>query len=239
MQVLQACLNGGLSKLVHHAVPISALELARDAMAVRSAGADELHIHVRADDGNETLEPTAVASTLIAIRHAVPGMPIGVGTGAWIKPGGRDRHQHIREWTEKPDYASVNLGEADATEVIDLLAGGGVGIEAGLWNSSDAERFVAEVDFDKCLRVLVEMTASNGDEALREAHRVFSVLDRASCNLPILFHGEAGSVWPCIREAWRLNLSTRIGFEDDLHLPDGTVAADNAALVRAALQLRR
>jgi uncharacterized protein (DUF849 family) len=236
--MLQACLNGGLLKSAHHGVPTSASELACDAVAVRAAGAEELHIHVRAEDGAETLEPSAVAKTIYAIRRAAPGMPIGVGTGAWIMPGGRRRHRHVSDWTEKPDYASVNLGEADATEVIGLLVAGGVGVEAGLCNSQDAERFVAEMDFEKCLRVLVEMTSGNGEEALREAHRIFSILDRANCTLPVLLHGEAGSVWPCVREAWRLNLSTRIGFEDGVHLPNGAVAADNADLVRAAIQLR-
>ena len=148
------------------------------------------------------------------------------------------RHRHVRGWSEKPDYASVNLNEADAPELIDLLRAGGVGVEAGLWNACDAARFVGAIDFAKCLRVLVEMTSDNAEEALREAHRVLSVLDRANCRLPILLHGEAGSVWPCVREAWRLNLSTRIGFEDGLHLPNGAVAEDNAALVRAAIALR-
>ena len=236
--MLQACLNGGLLKSAHHGVPTSASELACDAVAVLAAGAEELHIHVRAEDGAETLEPSAVAKTIQAVRRAAPGIPIGVGTGAWIMPGGRRRHRHIRDWTEKPDYASVNLGEADAPEVIDLLVAGGVGVEAGLWNGQDAERFVAEIDFEKCLRVLVEMTSGNGEEALREAHQIFSILDRSDCALPVLLHGEAGSVWPCVREAWRLNLSTRIGFEDGVHLPNGIVAADNADLVRAAIRLR-
>ncbi len=236
--MLQACLNGGLLKSVHNGVPTSASELACDAVAVRAAGAEELHIHVRAQDGAETLEPSAVAKTIQTVRRAAPGMPIGVGTGAWIMPGGRRRHRHIHDWTEKPDYASVNLGEADAPEVIDLLVAGGVGVEAGLWNGQDAERFVAEIDFEKCLRVLVEMTSDNGEQALQEAHQIFSILDRANCALPVLLHGEAGSVWFCVREAWRLNLSTRIGFEDGVHLPNGAVAADNAELVRAAIQLR-
>jgi uncharacterized protein (DUF849 family) len=236
--MLQACLNGGLLKSAHPGVPISASELARDAVAVQAAGAEELHIHVRAEDGAETLEPSALAKTIQAIRRAAPGMPIGVGTGAWIMPGGQRRHRQIRDWTEKPDYASVNLGEADAPEVVDLLIAGGIDVEAGLWNSQDAERFVAEIDFKKCLRVLVEMTSGNGEEALREAHQILSILERADCALPVLLHGEAGSVWPCVREAWRLNLSTRIGFEDGVHLPNGTVAAVNADLVRAAIQLR-
>jgi uncharacterized protein (DUF849 family) len=236
--MLQACLNGGLLKSAHRGVPMSASELACDAVAVRAAGAEELHIHVCAEDGAETLEPSAVAKTIQAIRRAAPGMPIGLGTGTLILPGGPRRHRHIRDWTEKPDYASVNLGEADAPEVIDILVAGGVGVEAGLWNSQDAERFIAGIDFEKCLRVLVEMIGVNGEKALREAHQILSILDKAKCALPVLLHGEAESVWFCVREAWRLNLSTRIGFEDGVHLPNGAVAADNAELVRAAMQLR-
>jgi hypothetical protein len=38
--------------------------------------------------------------------------------------------------------------------------------------------------------------------------------------------------------AWSLNLSTRIGFEEGVHQPNGIVAADNADLVRTAIQLR-
>jgi uncharacterized protein (DUF849 family) len=57
--MLQACLNGGLSNAVHSGVPVSAEELANDAIAVRMAGADELHIHPRDKDGQETLEASS------------------------------------------------------------------------------------------------------------------------------------------------------------------------------------
>jgi uncharacterized protein (DUF849 family) len=213
-------------------VPTSASELACDAVAVRTAGAEELHILVRAEDGAETLEPSAVAKTIQVVRHGAPGMPIGVGTGAWIMPGGRRRHRHIRNWTEKPDYASVNLGEADAPEVIDLLVAGGVGVEAGLWNGQDAERFVAEIDFEKCLRVLVEMTSSNGEGALRELIRSSRYLIEQTALCLSSCMEKPAAFGPAFREAWRLNLSTRIGFEDGVHLPNSIVAADNADLVR-------
>ena len=232
--MLQACLNGGLTKSAHPRVPTSPLELAADAIAVRDAGADELHIHVRASDSTETLEPSAVAETLTAIRKAVPGMPVGIGTGAWISLGGRLRHRHIKGWTERPDYASVNLNEGDAPDVIDLLIMQGVGVEAGLWNTQDAMRFVSEVSFRKCLRVLVEMTSGNPEEALKEARGMFAILDRAKCDLLVLLHGEGGSVWECVAEAWRLGASSRVGFEDGLRLPNGAFAANNAELVRAA-----
>jgi len=128
----------------------------------------------------------------------------------------------------------VNLNEGDAPDVIDLLIMQGVGVEAGLWNTQDAMRFVSEVSFGKCLRVLVEMTSGNPEEALKEARGVFAVLDRAECDLPVLLHGEGGSVWECVAEAWRLGASSRVGFEDGLRLPNGAFAVNNAELVRAA-----
>jgi uncharacterized protein (DUF849 family) len=236
--MLQACLNGGLTKSAHPLVPILSSEIASDAVSVRAAGADELHIHVRAKDGSETLEPAAVAETLVFVRKAVPGMLVGIGTGTLIAPGGRLRHSNIKGWNECPDYASVNLNEEDAPEVIDLLVEHGVGVEAGLWSSKDATRFVSVIPFEKCLRVLVEMTSSKPEDALKEAHEVLSILDRANCRLPVLLHGETGSVWSCVAEALRLGMSSRVGFEDGLHLPNGALAVDNADLVRAAKSLR-
>ena len=237
--MLQACLNGGLSKSKHVGVPITPLELAADALSVREAGASELHIHVRDQEGIETLDPAAVASTLNAVRNAVPGMAIGIGTGAWVPPGGRARHRDMQAWTVLPDYCSVNLKEEDAVDVIDLLNSRGIGIEAGLWSRQDAQRFVSEVQFVKCLRVLVEMTSNDEAEALTEARAVLDVLSGADCKLPVLLHGEGGSAWACVEEAARLGHSTRVGFEDGLHLPDGTLARSNAEIVAAAAHIMK
>ena len=234
--MLQACLNGGLAKAVHPSVPISAEELANDAIAVRMAGADELHIHPRDENGRETLAASDVGRALLAIRASVAEVPIGIGTGTSIEPGGRERHPLIEEWIVLPDYCSVNLNEDDAVEVIDLLSRKGIGVEAGLWTAGDAERFVSEVDAGKCLRVLIEMTANDPAAALREADRAMEILARARCVLPVLLHGEGGSVWSCVAEAARLGLSTRVRPEDGRSLPDGSVAETNASLVHAARQ---
>lgn len=50
-------------------------------------------------------------------------------------------------------------------------------------------------------------------------------------------YGEGSSCWPALRHAGRQGLDARIGLEDVLHLPDGSLAPDNAALVRAARSL--
>jgi uncharacterized protein (DUF849 family) len=45
-------------------------------------------------------------------------------------------------------------------------------------------------------------------------------------------------MWAFCREAFRLKLDTRIGFEDGKSLSSGAEAKDNAELIRAAHALR-
>lgn len=232
--MLQACLNGGRTKEAAPSLPVTAAELALDAAAVIAAGADALHIHPRGPDGAETLRAEPVAETLRAIRAAAPGAPLGVGTGAWIAPGGAARRRDIAGWTETPDYASVNLHEEDCFEVMALLSAKGVAIEAGVWTLDAAERLIAETPPPPILRVLVEMTSDDPAAARAEASAVIDRLGEAGVSAPVLLHGEGGSAWACVAMAAELHLATRIGFEDVLSLPSGAPAQSNAALVTAA-----
>lgn len=103
--LLQATLNGSLSKDDHPAVPISADELARDAVECIAAGAREFHIHPRDEDGVERLTREVVDRSVIAVRAATQAA-VGVSTGAWIEPDVERRVSLRRTWQE-PDYASV------------------------------------------------------------------------------------------------------------------------------------
>ena len=84
--MLQACLNGGRRRDYHPTLPLSAEALAADARAVITAGADQIHLHVRGADGKESLQPDDVAHTLAAVRQAVPGVPIGLSTAKSLNP---------------------------------------------------------------------------------------------------------------------------------------------------------
>ena len=86
-----------------------------------------------------------------------------------------------------------------------------------------------------CIRDSLEPEVETG---LAAAAAIIEVLDRAGCAAPRLLHGYERTTWPLVREAWRRGLDTRIGLEDVLELPSGERAADNAALIRAALSLR-
>jgi len=232
--MLQACLNGGRIRDFHPAVPLSADELAADARAVIAAGAQQIHLHVRGYDGKESLHPDDVARTLAAVRMAVPGVPLGLSTGWWIPPKGRARQDHIRAWQAVPDYVSINLIEEDSAEVIDLALSKGIGVEAGIWSPADAEKFIAHPKAGSCLRVLIEINEQDLSAGMEACRGITALLDRAGMGLPRLLHGLDATMWDFYREALAQRLDARIGLEDGRHLPDGTVAGGNAALIRAA-----
>lgn len=235
--MLQACLNGGRMAAETPNVPLTPEALARDAIAAREAGADAYHVHPRNAEGAESLAPKDVTAALRAIRSAVPGLPVGIGTGAWIAPGGQERHAHIRAWEELPDYVSINLNEPDCIDVIEMMHERGIGIEAGVWSVADARKLCREANKSDVLRILVEMPDVAAPRARTEAALCLELLRVRGATAPILLHGEGQSAWPCVVEAARLGLDTRMGFEDVLDLPDGTPAPSNAALIGAARDL--
>jgi uncharacterized protein (DUF849 family) len=233
---LQACLNGALTPREHPGVPVTPEALARDAAACRRVGAESLHFHPRDAKGGETLAAAPVAAALHAVRAAVPGMPIGISTGTWIAPGGNARLAPMRAWTTLPDFVSVNVHEPEAEAIVGLMQARGIAIEAGIATTAAARRFVDSRMPRYSMRVLVEITADDPVTAVAEAEAILGILEPAGPP-PVLLHGEGPSVWPMVRMAARRGLATRVGLEDGHEMPEGAVAASNAALVAAAMRL--
>ena len=235
--IVQACINGARVRDFHPKLPLDAQAMASDAAACVAAGAAELHIHPRGADGRESL--AAVNATVLAVRRACPGTLVGVSTGVWIENDVERTRTAIAGWRELPDYASVNLSEADAPGVMELLRSRGVGIEAGLASVADTERFVELADHGRVLRILIEIDIQDLAAALDEAHGIAAVLERAGVRRPILLHGVDATVWPFVTLAHRQRWSTRVGLEDGKTLTDDTMAQDNAAIVAAAAAIFR
>lgn len=237
--MLQACLNGSRGKEFHAFTPLSPAELASDAAAAVAAGASELHVHPCNGDGVESLAEDDVAAALEAIRARLPGVPVGISTHAGIAVGPAGRLAAVKGWKVLPDYVSVNLIEPDAPEMIELALSRGIGIEAGLWSAADAERFIALPQARKVLRILIEINEQDETEGLEAAAAIRKVLARASLDVPVLQHGFDASKWPLYRDALLRGLDSRIGLEDGKFLPSGEEATDNAALIKAALEIAR
>jgi uncharacterized protein (DUF849 family) len=234
--LIKAAINGGRTKAEHPAIPVTPEELALAVVESTAAGAGAIHLHVRAADGLESLAAEDVARTLRAVRSAAPVAQVGVSTGEWIVPDPSRRLRAVTEWTERPDFASVNFHEAGAVELAHALLSLGIGVEAGLCNVYAAEQYRRSGLWSRCMRILLEPQEQTLDDARRTIGEIEAVLDRAGIGLPRLLHGTEATSWQIMDHAISLGYAIRIGFEDTLKLPDATPARSNAELVSEAVR---
>lgn len=233
---LQAALNGDS---VHPAAPRTPAAIAEAARAAVEAGAQSVHVHAFDDAGRETLDDTACASVLHAIRARCPGTPISLTTSAAIVADPDERYRIVEKWREMPDLVTANQGEPGIPELCELLLSRGVGIEAGLLSSNDARAFVRSGLAGRCRRVLIEPLDADADVAVHHAAEMEEIVLSAGITLEQVHHGYGPACWAVNRRALERGHGIRTGLEDITLLPDGTPARNNADLVAAAARLIR
>jgi len=231
---VKACINGARTPDEHPNLPVSPEQFAAEALAAHLAGAKAVHMHPKTPDGVDSLEPTVVDAAVSTVRHAVPGLPLGVTTGYWALPDIDARLRAVDAWTELPDFASVNWHEPGAENLAELLLAKGVGVEAGIFNTDAAASWVASDIAAHCMRVMIELQ-EDGD--VGTADELISHVAAAGLPAPILLHGYDESCWPLLEHSGLRGTQSRIGMEDTLRLPDGSPASGNADLVSAAVGL--
>ena len=78
---VKACINGARTPDEHPNLPVTPEQLAAEALAAHRAGAKAVHMHPKTADGVDSLQPDIVGAAVEAVRHAAPGLPLGVTTG--------------------------------------------------------------------------------------------------------------------------------------------------------------
>ncbi|HKP41452.1 3-keto-5-aminohexanoate cleavage protein [Mycobacterium sp.] len=231
---VKACINGARTPDQHPNLPVTPEQLAAEAVAAHRAGAKAVHMHPKTADGVDSLLPEVVDAAVSAVRHAAPGLPLGVTTGFWALPDAEARMQAVDGWSVLPDFASVNWHEPGSEDLARLLLSKGLGVECGIFHAAAAASWAASEVARHCMRVMIELS---GDGDIATADDLLSQVLAAGSPAPVLLHGLDESCWPLLQHAGTRGVQTRIGLEDTLRLPDGSTAPDNAALVSAAVQL--
>jgi uncharacterized protein (DUF849 family) len=196
-----------------------------------------LHLHAYDADGVETLAAEPCAAALRAVRAACPGVPVSLTTSAAVEADPRRRLELVAGWTELPELVTANQGEDGIVELCEHLIGRGVGIEAGLLALPDAHAFVRSGLAGRCARVLFEPLDADPDAAVAHAAAMEEVVTAAGIALEQVHHGDSIASWAVNARAVERGHGIRTGLEDTTVLPDGALAPDNAALVRAAAAL--
>ena len=231
---LKACINGARTPDQHPNLPVTPDQLAAAAVAAHQAGARAVHMHPKTADGVDSLQAEVVGAAVRAVRHAAPGLPLGVTTGFWALSDPDERLRAVEAWTVLPDFASVNWHEPGSESLAHLLLRMGLGVEVGIFHAEAAASWAGSEIAAHCMRVMVEL-GPDGDVATAD-----DVL--GGCSRPVhppRFYCMAltKAVGLCWNTPRARGVQTRIGMEDTLLLPDGSTAPDNAALVSAAVQL--
>lgn len=234
ISLLEVALNGSRD---HPRAPRTPSDLAKEGRASVDAGARVLHLHPYDRSGRETLAAEPCAETLRAVRAACAGIPVSLSTSAAIEPDPGQRLELVSLWTALPELVTANQGEPGIAELCAHLVARGVGIEAGLLSLADAEAFVRSGLAKSCLRVLIEPLDADPKEAAAHAAAIEELLIDAGIRLGQVHHGDGLASWAVNERALLRGHGIRTGLEDTPVLPDGQVAPDNAALVRAAIAL--
>jgi len=233
------------TKSDHPELPIAPVDLAACARSIREAGASIMHTHVRDASGQHTLDVDTYRSALQAIRAAVEdSLVIQVTTEACGIYSAAQQMQMVREL--RPEAVSVALGEicpdarseTIAAEFYGWMASERIMAQHILYSPDDVRRF--------------ESMRSRGVIPDRKPFVLF-VLGRYSAELEgnvadlpqyIEAVNDDTSWAVCSFGATELKAANaaaeqgghiRVGFENNLQLPNGRIAPDNAALVDVAV----
>ena len=227
----------------HPQLPISPKELAHTAAACLDAGACMLHLHVRDENLGHSLDAQRYREAILAIRQQVgEEFIIQITTEA---VGIYSPEQQIPTVVDvRPEAVSLAIREispsgADekiSAEFFTFLQREHIAPQYILYDKKDILHFrellKRGVIPDENISVLLVLGryAENQQSETEDISPLLSFLpDVRHWSLCAFGASEA----ECMRQAMQRGGHCRVGFENNLLLPDGSQAVDNAALVKA------
>jgi uncharacterized protein (DUF849 family) len=230
----------------HPALPISDSELADCAESILREGASIIHLHVRDENGAHTLDADRYRSAINAIRDRVgQQLVIQVTTEAC---GLFDRQQQMATIRSlKPEAVSLALrelcpdGDAEhaAAEFFAWLNKHGVLTQYILYSADEVVRFEElrrrGIIGDEIPFVLFVL-GRYSDDLVGDVQELDAFVAAASPDTVWAVCSFGQTEHAAVETAVSIGGHARVGFENNLVLPNGEQAADNAALVRLAAE---
>lgn len=231
----------------HPALPITPDELAACARQCVDAGAAMLHLHVRRPDGTHSLEPDDYRPAIAAVQRAVGDAlvlqitteAVGIYTPAQQMASVRALQPEaisaaLRELV--PDAAH----EAEAARFFGELAAARTAIQYILYSADDVVRYrdlrargVLPDTPHWVLFVLGRYSAGQRSDPsdLLPFLQAWADGGDVTANVPWAMCAFGPREAECALSAALLGGHARLGFENNMALPDGSTAPDNAALI--------
>jgi uncharacterized protein (DUF849 family) len=242
--MIMAAPNGARrNKADHAALPITAAELAADAVELRDCGVSVLHLHVRDAAGRHTLDADRYREAIVSIRdHVGDDLIIQVTTEAVGMYSAAEQMTVVRDL--KPEAVSLALrelcpepgSEQVAADFFAWLNRERIWPQYILYSPADLERFedmrrrgVFSEDAPFAMFVLGNYT--NGIAgSLADLDAILSAVDCDAFPWAVCCFG--GNEHDVMIGAAARGGHVRMGFENNVLMADGSAAPDNAALIR-------
>ncbi len=230
----------------HGALPLTPLELARTAAACAEAGAAMFHLHVRDKRGRHSLDPGLYRRAMTEVKAAVgETMLIQVSSEA----AGIYRPDEQIELMGRlaPRWISIGLREfsgdshciARARDFFYSLSLNGTRIQFILYSPRDVylyENLCRQGILPGENHFLLFVVGSyRGEE--EEVYSLEQYLAALTGKNRWMACGFGVNEHRVVKEAMKLGGHVRIGFENNLHRPDGSIAQTNEEMVQMVMEI--
>ncbi len=234
------------TKADHPALPITTAEIAQTAQACFEAGATGIHLHVRDNAGQHSLDAGRYREVIAAITAQAPAMEIQVTTEAAGLYSVAAQFTCLQQLVPKAASVSIREMMRDvqvATRLYAFAAEAGIKLQHILYSAKDLAQLQAWFD-DGCIpaqmRSVIFVLGQYQPPVLATPDDLTPFLVTAKgMHLDWSICAFGRHELACAAQAQKLGGSIRIGFENNLELPDGTPARDNAQLISLATMHRK
>ncbi len=217
-------------------------ETAQTARACFAAGATGIHLHVRDGAGQHSLDAGRYRETIAAITALTPAMEIQVTTEAVGIHNVAEKFTCLQQLV--PKAASVSIREMardvqTATRLYAFAAEAGIEVQHILYSPKDVAQLRAWFDdgtIDTQMLSAIFVLGQYNPPILATPDDLTPFLTAAKgLHLDWAICAFGRHELACAAHAQKLGGNIRIGFENNLDLPDGTPARDNAQLISLAI----
>lgn len=242
--------NGARRDKSHsRALPLTVSELVAAVVPCATAGVGAVHLHVRDAEGNHSLDPALYREAIAALRKSLPNIVIQVTTEAVGRYSPAEQMAVVRDL--RPEAVSLALrelvpdaaSEPEAQAFFTWMAETRIAPQFILYTPEEVTRLLDLVDrgvvpFARPFLIFV-LGRYSADQQSSPADLFPFVAALGNRCFPWASCAFGRREADCALTSARLGGHVRVGFENNLHLPDGTLAPDNAALVAATAGLLR
>ena len=230
----------------HPALPMTIAELSDCAAACQAAGAGGIHAHLRDAAGAHLLDAGGYRELLAELALKAPGLAVQITTEAAGRYAPAQQRALVRDVLAmgRPPAVSIALREiladgeeAEAARLFADCDAAGMAVQHILFAADEVDRLAALVAAGtipaRGLQVLHVLGRYSAGQRSSPADLDAPLARQAAAGLAadwaVCAFGPAETA--CLAEAARRGGKVRVGFENSLHMADGSLARDNAARV--------